>query len=511
MSLNWKEKIKSPSELAAIVEDKKAQGGKIAHCHGAFDLLHRGHLHQFEQARTKADILIVSITADRYILKGPGRPVFNQNIRSEMLAALELVDFVTIDESFSAVEIIKLLKPNFYVKGQAYQDMSEDITGKIGPEVEAIKAVGGEIMFTNEMPIRSTPLLNSYIDPYPEDVLFYLDSLKKEYPFTSFVNMIDRFQNLRVLLVGETIIDQYDYVEAMDISSKGGVMATRHLSSESFVGGILACANHMATFCQTVDVVSALGTRNSHEDFIRRSLTENIKPWFLAREGLDTLVKRRQVETNYFSKQSETYYGGESCIREEEEKKMLAHLISVIGNYDLVFIVDYGHGLITRRVIDFIANKPNDFKLAVNVQVNSANRGFHLITRYPFADFVSLTQFEARIAFSDKESSPQDLAKKLLEKIGASTVAITLGRKGSVVSDSADCYSTPGFSKRVVDTVGAGDAFFSLAALSYVSGFDTKLTGFVGNLAGALSTTYIGNKSSVTKNMLLNFAQTLLS
>lgn len=511
MSLNRKEKIRSPVELAVIIEERKAQGKKVAQCHGVFDLLHRGHLHQFEQVKSRADILVVSITADRYVLKGPGRPVFNQNIRAEMLAALELVDFVTIVESFSAVDVIKLLKPDYYVKGQSYQEASKDITGKIGPEVEAISAVGGEIMFTNEIPIRSTPLLNSYVDPYPEEVLTYLNLFKKKYSFTSFVDMINRFQDLRVLLIGETIIDQYDYVEAMDISPKGGIMATRYLSSELFAGGILACANHMATFCSTIDVVSALGSRNSHKDFVCRSLAENVRPWFLSREGQDTLVKRRQVENNYFTKQSETYYGDEMCLREGEEDELLNHLNSVINNYDLVFIVDYGHGFITPKIIDFVSGKSHEPKLAVNVQVNSANRGFHLITRYPSADFVSLTQFEVRIAFCDKGSSPRDLAKKLMEKLGATNVAITLGRKGSIVSDKNNSYSTPGFSKRIVDTVGAGDAFFSLAALSYVSGFDVEFTGFVGNLAGALSTTYIGNKASVTKNMFLNFAQTLLS
>ena len=511
MVLKWKDKIRSPIELAEIIKDKKNQGKIVAQCHGVFDLLHRGHLHQFEQVKSRADILVVSLTADQYVLKGPGRPVFNQNIRAEMMAALELVDFVTIIESVSAVEIIKLLRPDYYVKGQSYQEASKDITGKIGPEVEAISTVGGEIIFTNEMPIRSTPLLNSYIDPYPEDVLLFLDSFKKKNPFPSFVNAVNRFQNLRIILIGETIVDQYDYVEPMDVSPKGRVITTRHLSSESFAGGILACANHMATFCSTVDVVSALGSRNSHKGFVSRSLAENVKPWFLIREGVDTLVKRRQVENYRFLKQSETYYGDESRLREKEENELFNRLCAVRNDYDLIFIVDYGHGLITPRIIDFISRKSHKSKLAVNVQINSANKGFHFITRYPFADFISLADFEVRLAFCDRESSPQDLTKKLIEKLSASTVAITLGRKGSIVSDKNNSCSTPGFSKLIIDTVGAGDAFFSLAALSFVSGFDIEFTGFIGNLAGALSTTYIGNKSSVTKSMLLNFAQTLLS
>lgn len=511
MNSHWKEKIKSLSELSVIIKERKTMGQKIAQCHGVFDFLHRGHLHQFEQAKTKTDILIVSLTADGYVLKGPGRPVFNQQIRSEMLAALELVDFVTVVESASAIETIKLLRPDYYVKGQSYEDSTKDITGKIVHEDEAVRSVGGEILFTHEMPIRSTPLLNSYIDPYPQEVLSYLTSFKKKYSFSNLVEMIKRFQDLRILLIGETIIDQYDYVQPMDVSPKGHVIASRHLNSELFAGGILACANHMASFCSTIDVVSTVGSLNSHRGFISGSLAENIRTWFLTREGSETIIKKRQVENNYFQKQSETYHGDDSPLQENEELAVLEYLRNNMAKYDLVFVLDYGHGLMTKNVVDLVSGSKRNPKLALNVQVNSANKGFNLVTKYPRANFISLDKFEIQIAFSDRDSDPQHLAEKLAQRLDASLVAVTLGKHGSIVSDGKNCYSTPVFSKKVVDTVGAGDAYFSLAALSYIAGFDPELAGFIGNMAGALATTYIGNKASVTKSSLLNFAQTLLS
>src|SRR3989344_2813987 len=141
----FREKIKPPDDLSRIIRELKSSGKKIVQCHGAFDLLHRGHLHQFEQAKSQGDVLVVSITTDRFVGKGPGRPVFNQNIRAEMVAAVSLVDFVTLSDAPSSVELIRLLKPNVYVKGQSYENIDKDLSGKIIEEQNAIESVGGRI------------------------------------------------------------------------------------------------------------------------------------------------------------------------------------------------------------------------------------------------------------------------------------------------------------------------------------------------------------------------------
>ena len=112
-----KKKISSLENISKIVSVLKMEGKKISLCHGVFDLLHPGHIYHFEQARKKADILIVSITSDKKVLKGPGRPYFNQKIRAHSLASIELIDFVIISDEESAVNVIKKIKPHFYVKG----------------------------------------------------------------------------------------------------------------------------------------------------------------------------------------------------------------------------------------------------------------------------------------------------------------------------------------------------------------------------------------------------------
>ncbi len=143
-------KIKKISDLAEILREIRS-GKKLVLCHGVFDLLHIGHIRYFEQAKKYGDILIVTVTPDRFVNKGPERPAFPENLRAEAIAALDVVDYVAINEWPTAVETIHILKPEIYAKGSEYKDVKKDITGKIIDEENAVHAVGGNIVFTEDI------------------------------------------------------------------------------------------------------------------------------------------------------------------------------------------------------------------------------------------------------------------------------------------------------------------------------------------------------------------------
>jgi len=157
-------KILQLQELAERLEELKSMGKKIVHCHGCFDLMHPGHIKHFQAAKDIGDILIVTLTLDKYVDKGPGRPVFNQRLRAESIAALECVDYVAINKWPTAENTLRLLKPDIYVKGQEFKNM-EDKTGKIQKENEVLKEIGTQIRFTHEIVFSSTELLNKYFLP----------------------------------------------------------------------------------------------------------------------------------------------------------------------------------------------------------------------------------------------------------------------------------------------------------------------------------------------------------
>ncbi len=154
-------KILELEELAKIIGGLKGKGKSVVLCHGCFDLMHPGHIKYFQSAKKMGDVLIVTLTPDEYVDKGPGRPVFNQSLRADSIAALECVDYVAINLWPTAENTLRLLRPNFYVKGQEFEKL-EDKTGKIQKEFEVLKEIGAEMRFTHEIVFSSTRLLSEY-------------------------------------------------------------------------------------------------------------------------------------------------------------------------------------------------------------------------------------------------------------------------------------------------------------------------------------------------------------
>src|SRR5216117_3161762 len=143
-------KIRRLEDLAMALATLREHGKRIVHCHGVFDLLHIGHIKHLEAARKLGDLLVVTITPDRFVNKGPHRPAFPERLRAEALASLSCVDFVSINEWPTAVETIQRLRPDFYVKGIVREAGKRDHTNAIQQEEDAVKAAGGQLVLTDE-------------------------------------------------------------------------------------------------------------------------------------------------------------------------------------------------------------------------------------------------------------------------------------------------------------------------------------------------------------------------
>ena len=154
-------KILELDVLAEKLADLKSRGKKIVHCHGCFDMMHPGHIKYFQASKEMGDILVVTVTPDQFVDKGPDRPVFDQNLRAESIAALESVDYVAVNRWPTAEETLRLLLPNYYVKGQEFEKL-QDKTGKIQKEVEVVKEIKAEMKFTHEIVFSSSKLIKEH-------------------------------------------------------------------------------------------------------------------------------------------------------------------------------------------------------------------------------------------------------------------------------------------------------------------------------------------------------------
>ena len=502
-------KIKSEEELSGIVDDLKKQGKKIVQCHGVFDLVHPGHIRHLSAAKKEGDVLVVTITADKFVRRGPGRPIFNENLRAETLAAMSSVDYVAVDHHATAVEAIKAIKPNIYVKGQEYEKKEKDVTGKIGDEDAAVRSVGGKLAFTYDITYSSSKLINEYLDVFPAEIRQYLKTIGGKYPLDKIVETIKSCGKLKALVIGDAIVDQYHYCESMGKSLKEHLVVSKYLGEESFAGGVFATANNAAQLCGEVHVVTMLGKKDSHEDFIRKHLQPNVKPTFFYREDSPTTIKRRFINSILNQKLFEICFMNDCPIDGEVEKKVIEHLEKVIKGYDLVIVSDFGHGLITRPLVKLITDKAKF--LALNVQTNSANTGFNFVTKYPRADYIAVDEPEIRLAAHDKHSDIKDVMSSMLKELNCGNLMVTRGHLGSANYDKNDgMHESPALASKVVDRVGAGDALFAFTSPLMAMKAPRDLTSFIGNAVGALKVQIVCNRAPVDVVDLMKYVTRLL-
>jgi len=503
------DKILDLHQLSQKVWRAKSERKKVVHCHGVFDLLHIGHIRHFEQAKKMGDVLIVTVTPDRFVNKGPNKPVFNENLRAEAIAALEIVDYVAINKWPMAVETIRLLRPHFYVKGKEYSDTEKDHTKGIKPEEEAIISVGGKLVFTEDITFSSSNLLNHNFAVFPKEVREFLDKFSYKYRADDILYYLDKAKSMKVLVLGETIIDEYLYCSAIGKSSKEPTIAVQSLSSEKFAGGILAVGNHVASFCKEVGLLSFLGDKNSHEEFIKDKLKENIKNRLLIKKNSPTIIKRRYIDEYFFNKLFEVYEINSKTIDESENNEFCNILRDILPEYDVVVTVDFGHGMFTKEAID-ILSKHSRF-LAINTQSNAANTGYQTITKYPKADYICMNEGEVRMEMRNRDGDLEDIVLSLSERFNTKNIAITQGSYGCFCyNEKKGFIKIPSFAKDVKDRIGAGDAFLSITALCAAQNAPLEIIGFVGNAVSTQAVMTVGHRNFIEKVPLFKFIETLM-
>lgn len=507
MSLH--EKIKTFGEFVPIRERLKREGKKLIHCHGLFDLIHPGHILHFKSAKKLGDCLVVSVTPDHFARKGPGRPVFNQRLRLETLAGIGYIDYVILNEWPTAVETLHRIRPDVYVKGQDYASAKDDLTGNITLEMEAARRHGGEVVFTQEETFSSSSLLNKYFINYPAGTNEYLKGFHKKYGSAQIIEWLNGLSDLKVLVVGEAILDEYVYCVPLQKSPKDAIVTTKYDSEEQFAGGAVATANHLAQFCREVTLVTYFGPDPRHKAFLKSKMAPNINLCGIDLEDRPTVLKRRFFDKTWLAKMYEMQCLNDAPLSGEGETKILALLREKAPAHDLAVVMDFGHGLFTPKIRRELTG--TDRFLALNVQTNSANFGFNFITKYARANYVSLDELELKLASQVPHEDIGQVARALRSRLEVEHFMVTRGPLGSMFLTGGDgLYETPVFSQKIVDRTGAGDAFFSVTAPCVFKNFPPDVTGFVGNCVGALAVEIVCNREPVDKVSLFKFIQHLL-
>jgi len=507
--MNSQLKIKKIDELAEVLSSVRQDGKRIIHCHGVFDLLHIGHIRYLEQAKRMGDVLVVTVTPDRYVDKGPQRPAFTESLRAEAIASLNCVDYVAINKWKTAEETLRLLRPHIYAKGSEFKNIASDPTGKIAREAKICHEIGTTLAFTEDITFSSSNLINRYFADFPEEIQEYLVVFRQRYDLKEIAQILDNMASLNVLVVGDTILDEYQYCQAIGKSSKDPVLALKYQSRDFFAGGVLAVANHIANFAHSVQLVTVLGDTDRHEEYIRSQLHSNISPYFITLCNAPTPIKRRFVEGYSLNKLFEVYVMNDSGLPPQQNEELSLWLDKHLSEYDIVIAADFGHGAISNGVVQVLANRARF--LAVNTQANAGNRGFNTISRYPRADYICLAEHEIRLEARNLNGDLRQIMKSIATRHNCPKVVVTQGRRGAAICYDFDSYlQVPSFAQNIVDRVGAGDAFFSITSLAAAQGVQDEILGFIGNVVGSLAVQVIGNKKAIDKMSVKKYVTSLM-
>ncbi len=497
---------KDPAKvLLKKIETLKKKNKKIVLCHGVFDLVHLGHLKHFKKAKSFGDFLIVSVTKDEFIKKGPGRPIFNHSDRLEYLKEIKIIDDVYLSNGNSAIDVIKTIKPDIYVKGEEYSKINKDKSKKIKEEIKCVKRFGGQVKFTFEKTYSSTNIINSLGIILNEKQKKFINKIKNKYSYNLFNKVFKNFKKLRVLILGEIIVDKYCFGKAIGKSGKEPYLVFNEKYSENYLGGSAYVARNISPFVKKIELLSPFGFEKEYEKIIKKNFNSNthkhfVKPY----PNFSTIVKTRFVDeiSNY-------KLFGSYLLPESKKNNKNHHVLKKIKNLkkrnDMIICCDYGHNFITNEIVKEICK----FKkgLYVNAQINSANFLYRSLSRYRNVNTIIINETELRQDLKDNLSRLDILAKRLIKKNRLKNLIVTKGIDGVImVNSKGQKFECPAFSTKSIDKVGAGDAMLSIVALGLKTNLDPELILLLGSIAASMSVETIGNKKSVD---FYNFDRTI--
>jgi rfaE bifunctional protein kinase chain/domain/rfaE bifunctional protein nucleotidyltransferase chain/domain len=497
-----KNKLLKIEDIKKKVSELKKKKLKIVHCHGVFDIVHIGHIKHLKKAKDHGDILIVTVTSDKFVNKGLNRPIFNQKKRLEFLSELESVDFVCLSNFPSATNLIKLIKPHIYVKGQDYKNSKDDKTGKINFEAQLIKKFGGKIIFTYEETFSSSNIINDNFS-YTVDQLTFLRSISKKYSSDYVEEVFKKISRLKILVIGETIIDQYNFCEALGKSGKEPYLAMKDISSENYLGGAAAIANNLADFSKKIKLISVVGEKNEYKNFIQKNLNKKIKTFFFKKDKSPTILKKRFLDNVNKAKLFGIYSINDDACSPKDDAKIKKYIDENIKNFDLIIVSDYGHGFISKTSAKKIS-KAKKF-VALNAQINASNIGYHSLQNYKNIDATIINETEVRHEMRNKNEDIKSLSLKLQKKIKTKNLIVTRGNNGAMIFNNKDksIIECPAFANKVLDKVGAGDTMLSILSMLIKVGTPNDLALLIGSFAGVYSVETMGNSYSLNKKIFL--------
>jgi len=483
-------KIKTVDEVLEAV-GQFPRRRRVIMCHGTFDVVHPGHLRHLLFAKSKGEVLIVSLTADIHVSKGDLRPHVPQELRAANLAAYEFVDYVIIDGNSTPLENITRLMPDYFVKGYDYASAGSN--PKTEDERQTVNSYGGQMIFSpGDFVLSSSRLIKAA----PPDIKYErLLSLmeRNSISFGDLRNTVRHLSSMTVCVLGDTIIDSYTRCSMIGGQTKTPTISVLFEGVEHFVGGAGIVAKHLAAAGARVQFLTVFGDDELGKFAMSDLATSGVGVTPCVDNTRPTTDKNAIVVEQYRLLKVDTL--DNRPVDRNVREKFIAELAA--SKADVFVFSDFRHGVFNRASIpEYVRALPtNSFRVA-DSQVASR---WGNITDFVGFDLITPNEREARFSLGDQDSNLRSLAASLYNHASCRVLIMKLGERGTMTYKSSDASDLSGwfqldsFTSSVADPVGAGDALLAYATLALKVSGSPEQAAILGSIAAACECELDGN------------------
>ncbi len=476
---------------------------ETALAYGHFNSVHPGHVRYLKNAASQGKSLIVAVLPDTY--KGTSREYkFTQKERAEGLASLNIINgiFLLEDEEYALVKAINALKPGFLVLGKEFEYSNDP---EIIEAIRVMKKNGLKVQFhAGEVQYASTELLEKSESNLQKEnkIKFKIACKKQNINKKELIKFIESWTKTKLLVIGDSILDQYAGCEALGMSAEAPVLVVRELQKKNFIGGASIVASHIKSLGAECNFLSVVGNDDTGKIIKKELSQKGILCEFIEDDSRPTTFKKRYIVEN--QKLFRVSRLNDHFLNKSIEKKFIDKLEKIAPNVDGIVISDFVYGVITPKIISKVVelSERYHFRIFGDTQCSSQ---IGLVTKFKNFTLLCPNERESRIALQDKESGLESLCKNLISVTESEMLIMKLGAQGFIAFDpnleGITSQSFPALSSNPVDVSGAGDSLLAVMATALSTENKFMSAAALGCCMSAIAVENMGNMPIDSKQL----------
>jgi len=490
-----------------IISINELNTDDIVLCYGHFDLIHPGHLRYLQYAKTLANNLVVALMSDKE-LNGENQKSYLEDERAESVANLQIVDNVIVLNNELTLDcLIDIVKPKVLVLGKEFEQNQSE---QINLAVNAVMNHGKVVFHAGETHYFNANLLFKNVADIEVTSKNQLNKICKNYKITlrDLQKKLSNFSNSKLVVIGDTIVDNYVACDALGMSAEAPVLVVKELENREFIGGAAIVASHVAALGAKCHYISVVG-KDDQSNMVSKSLIgQDIGIDLIVDESRPTTYKTRYMVEN--QKLFRVSRIKDHKISAEIEQKIIDKLTVLAPNIDGILVSDFIYGVITQNILDVIIKLSKQFNIKLYGDLQCSSQAGK-VSKFSDFDLITPTEKESRIALDDNESGIEWLATTLLKNTNAKNMLMKLGSDGFIAysKNLIDRQDFPALAVNPVDVTGAGDSLFAVMSVSLSSGANLIEASVIGTCMASLAVKEIGN-TPITNDRLNQYIYEVL-